>query len=186
MHNSKFFNCFNYLKPVLCFDPSALVKFSPQADHVVSSLNCNSVHDSFQVELWSISKQGNYYSSEVGVVHTDKSRPLLLLELRDLLRLYSSELNRTFFAGTVIESSDLIHQELVVNWNIIRDGSVQNVIPYTRNISLTRGVNNTYQFGDFINLTNTPSNTIIQGDELMIWLTLQDNSGQEMFGFGLI
>ena len=134
--------------------------------------------------MWSISKQGNYYSSEVGVVHTDKSRPLLLLELRDLLRLYSSELNSTFFAGTVIESSDLIHQELVVNWNIIRDGSVQNVIPYTRNISLTRGVNNTYQFGDFINLTNTPSNTIIQGDELMIWLTLQDNSGQEMFGFG--
>ena len=144
----------------------------------------NSVHDSFQVELWSISKQGNYYSSEVGVVHTDKSRPLLLLELRDLLRLYSSELNSTFFAGTVIESSDLIHQELVVNWNIIRDGSVQNGMPYTRNISLTRGVNNTYQFGDFINLTNTPSNTIIQGDELMIWLTLQDNSGQEMFGFG--
>ena len=94
----------------------------------------NSVHDSFQVELWSISKQGNYYSSEVGVVHTDKSRPLLLLELRDLLRLYSSELNSTFFAGTVIESSDLIHQELVVNWNIIRDGSVQNAIPYTRNI----------------------------------------------------
>ena len=140
--------------------------------------------DSFQVELWSVSSQGNYYSSKVGFVYTDKSSPLLLLELKDLLQLFSSDLNRTFFAGTVIESSTLIDNELVVNWNIIRNGLIQNEMPYTHNVSLTKSSNNNYQFGDFINLTDTPNNDITDGDELAIWLTLKDNSGQEMFGFG--
>ena len=144
----------------------------------------NSALDSFQVELWSISSQGNHYSSNTGHVYIDKSSPLLLLELKDLLQLFSSDLNRIFFEGTVIETSALIHNELVVNWNIIRNGSIQNEMPYTHNMSLTKSANDNYQFGEFVNLTDTPNNDIIEGDELVIWLTMKDNSGQEIFGFG--
>ena len=44
-----------------------------------------------------------------------------MLELKDLFVLDSTDLSRVVFEGTVVESSTLINQTLVVNWNIIRE-----------------------------------------------------------------
>ena len=143
----------------------------------------NSEQEMIQVELWSESGLGNYHSSVLGVVYIDTERPILLLELKDLLRLDSTDLSSVVFEGTVVESSVLIEETLVVNWNIIRNGVVINNIPYTSNFSLQQGDNDVYLFSDFVNFANSSGATITEGDELEIWLTLEDNSGQELQGF---
>ena len=88
------------------------------------------------------------------------------------------------FEGTVIESSTLVNQQLTVNWNILSGGSIINDIPYTSNILLNKSSNG-YQFSDSVNLSNTLDYTIIEGNELVIWLTLNDNSGQ-VLGFATL
>ena len=142
----------------------------------------NSATDNFHIELSSISSQGHHYSSTGGTVYIDWESPQLILELKDLLRLDSTDLPHILFEGTVIESSILLNQQLTVNWHILREGYIINEIPYTSNISLIQSVNG-YQFSDSVKLSDTPNYTIVEGDELFIWLTLNDNSGQELQGF---
>ena len=142
----------------------------------------NPLQASIQVELWSNSSQGNYYSSVIGVIYIDTENPLLFLELKDLLRLDSTDLSSVVFEGTVVESSTLMEETLVVNWNIIRDGIVINDAPHTSNLSLQRS-DDVYRFSNSVNFMDTSNDTITEGDELEIWLTLNDNSGQELQGF---
>ena len=142
----------------------------------------NPLQASIQVELWSNSSQGNYYSSVMGVIYIDTENPLLFLELKDLLRLDSTDLSSVVFEGTVVESSTLMEETLVVNWNIIRDGIVINDAPHTSNLSLQRS-DDVYLFSNSVNFMDTSNDTITEGDELEIWLTLNDNSGQELQGF---
>ena len=142
----------------------------------------NPLQASIQVELWSNSSQGNYYSSVMGVIYIDTEKPLLFLELKDLLRLDSTDLFSVVFEGTVVESSTLMEETLVVNWNIIRDGIVINDAPHTSNLSLQRS-DDVYRFSNSVNFMDTSNDTITEGDELEIWLTLNDNSGQELQGF---
>ena len=142
----------------------------------------NPLQASIQVELWSNSSQANYYSSVIGVIYIDTENPLLFLELKDLLRLDSTDLSSVVFEGTVVESSTLMEETLVVNWNIIRDGIVINDAPHTSNLSLQRS-DDVYRFSNSVNFMDTSNDTITEGDELEIWLTLNDNSGQELQGF---
>ena len=142
----------------------------------------NPLQASIQVELWSNSSQANYYSSVMGVIYIDTENPLLFLELKDLLRLDSTDLSSVVFEGTVVESSTLMEETLVVNWNIIRDGIVINDAPHTSNLSLQRS-DDVYRFSNSVNFMDTSNDTITEGDELEIWLTLNDNSGQELQGF---
>jgi len=118
----------------------------------------------------------------MGVIYIDTENPLLFLELKDLLRLDSTDLSSVVFEGTVVESSTLMEETLVVNWNIIRDGIVINDAPHTSNLSLQRS-DDVYLFSNSVNFMDTSNDTITEGDELEIWLTLNDNSGQELQGF---
>ena len=118
----------------------------------------------------------------MGVIYIDTENPLLFLELKDLLRLDSTDLSSVVFEGTVVESSTLMEETLVVNWNIIRDGIVINDAPHASNLSLQRS-DDVYLFSNSVNFMDTSNDTITEGDELEIWLTLNDNSGQELQGF---
>ena len=75
-----------------------------------------------------------------------------------------------------------MEETLVVNWNIIRDGIVINDAPHASNLSLQRS-DDVYLFSNSVNFMDTSNDTITEGDELEIWLTLNDNSGQELQGF---
>ena len=146
----------------------------------------NTQEASFLVELWVQSSHGNHYSTNFGTVFIDPESPLLILELKDMLRLDSTDLSRVIFEGTVVEASTLINQELTVNWDIQRDGLIVNQVPFTSQIALNAGADDVYQFSNSINLSNVGNHTIIEGDELVIWLTLTDNSGQELLGFATL
>ena len=50
----------------------------------------------------------------MGVIYIDTENPLLFLELKDLLRLDSTDLSSVVFEGTVVESSTLMDQTLVL------------------------------------------------------------------------
>ena len=146
----------------------------------------NTLEEIFSVELWIKSSNGTHYSTNSGTVFIDRESPLLRLELKDMLRLDSTDLSRVLFEGTIVESSTLINQQITVNWDILRDGLMINQVSYTSQIDLDAGADDGYQFSDSINLSNIGNHTIIEGDELVIWLTLTDNSGQELLGFATL
>jgi hypothetical protein len=146
----------------------------------------NTLEESFLVELWVQSSNGNHYSTNYGTVLIDRESPILMLELKDMLRLDSTDLSRVLFEGTIAESSTLINQQLTVNWDVLRDGLMLNQVPFANQIALDLGANDVYQFSASINLSNIGNQTIVEGDELVIWLTLTDNSGQELLGFATL
>ena len=110
----------------------------------------NTQEESFLVELWVQSSHGNHYSTNFGTVFIDRESPLLILELKDVLRLDSNDLSRVLFEGTVVESSTLINKELTVNWDLMRDGLMLNQVPFSGQIALNTGADGVYQFSNFI------------------------------------
>ena len=109
--------------------------------------------------------------------------PVLQLELTDLLRLNSNQLDRIVFQGEIKESTPVLVDKLQVNWNLLRNGSLLNNQPYSHNVSIDQTSSGVYSFSEAVNLTNTGQNNIQEGDELEIWLSFTDNAGQSMIGF---
>ena len=147
------------------------------------SIPSNSNVDIYDIELWALSSNGQQNNSQTGMIFVDKESPILALELKDLLRLNSNQLSNVLFEGTVEESSTVIDQQLIVNWNILRGGVIVNDSPFTHNISIIQTNDDGYEFADFVNLENTDDYILSEGDELIIWLTFADNSGQALVGF---
>ena len=85
------------------------------------SIPSNSNVDIYDIELWALSSNGQQNNSQTGMIFVDKESPILALELKDLLRLNSNQLSNVLFEGTVEESSTVIDQQLIVNWNILRN-----------------------------------------------------------------
>ena len=155
-------------------------------------LQCNvmvpssSSKTSYDVKLWVLSDNGQFNSTLNGTIQVDKSRPLLNLALGDLLRLDSDRLDRVRFNAEVYETTELINPELIVHWDLVRDGQQLNLEPFAFSLSLQSVVDSTYQFDEMVNLNQTGQFNINEGDQLVIWLTLTDNSGKSLMGFATI
>ncbi|GIQ97685.1 MAG: hypothetical protein CM15mP3_07190 [Candidatus Poseidoniales archaeon] len=87
------------------------------------------------------------------------------------------------FEGQVREVIPLMDQQLTVNWNIIRNGTVINYQPFVNPISIHYNNDGEYGFAEFVNLGATGNHTLMENDELEIWLSLNDNSGQSLVGY---
>ena len=88
------------------------------------------------------------------------------------------------FEGTVREVIPLMDQQLTVNWNIIRNGTVINYQPFVNPISIHYNNDGEYLFSRVCQLLGATGNyTLMENDELEIWLSLNDNSGQSLVGY---
>ena len=174
--------------PVECLtdnlsQPSELIAFADGRLTCEIIIPANSDNAQISVELSVASVNISRISSQSGIIHVDDKQPILLLELKDLLRLNSNQLDAVLFEGSVMESTFNSSQIITVNWNILRAGSVVNQHPLNQQISLDKTGENEYRFSDYVNLTDYVDYTILQGDEIAIWLSYQDNSGLKLSGF---
>ncbi|MBT7988019.1 MAG: hypothetical protein HN689_07235, partial [Euryarchaeota archaeon] len=154
-----------------------------QCNITVPSSSSSSV---FDVQLWVLSDDGQFNSTSNGTIKVDKARPILNLALGDLLRLDSDKLDEVRFSAEVYETTELINPELIVYWNLVRDGQQLNQEPFTSPLSLQSVADSLYKFDDIVNLNQTGEFDISEGVELVIWLTLPDNSGKPLMGFATI
>ena len=141
------------------------------------------IDGAYEIILWMLSDNATYNSTKVGIINIDSISPVLQLELTDLLRLNSNQLDRIVFQGEIKESTPVLVDKLQVNWNLLRNGSLLNNQPYSHNVSIDQNSSGVYSFSEAVNLTNTGQNNIQEGDELEIWLSFTDNAGQSMIGF---
>ena len=111
---------------------------------------------------------------------------MLNLALSDLLRLDSDRLDQVRFNAEVYETTELINPELIVYWDLVRDGQQLNLEPFAFSLSLQSVVDSTYYFDEMVNLGQTGQFNISEGDQLVIWLSLTDNSGKSLMGFATI
>jgi len=139
--------------------------------------------NNYPVELWVLSNNSSSYYTQTGTIYIDDANPLLNLEIKDLLRLNSNKLSQVLFSGSITENTSLISNNLTVNWNIISEGFIVNNQAFSSNISLIKESGQEYRFTGLVNLTNIGNHSILEGDEIEIWLSLQDNSGQNLIGF---
>ena len=140
----------------------------------------------FDVQLWVLSDGGQFNSTLNGTIKVDKARPILNLALGDLLRLDSDKLDQVRFSAEVYETTELINPELIVYWDLVRDGQHLNQESFTYPLSLQSVADSLYKFDDIVNLNQTGEFNISEGDELVIWLTMPDNSGKPLMGFATI
>ena len=146
----------------------------------------NGSRNIYDVQLWVLSDNGQFNSTLNGTIQVDKSRPILNLALGDLLRLDSDKLDRVRFNAEVYETTELINPELIVYWNLVRDSQQLNQEPFTFSLTLQNVADTTYLFDDMVNLGQTGQFNINEGDELVIWLSMSDNSGKSLMGFATI
>ena len=139
--------------------------------------------DFYHADFWAISDDGEYNSSSSVMIYIDRNRPVLTLELGDLLRLNSDRLEEVYFDASVSEATNLSNPQLRVLWNHFRNDTQLNSMPYSDIIPLSEFDNFIYHFQGLINLNDTNEYNITEGDELVIWLELEDNSGQGLIGF---
>ena len=137
----------------------------------------------YEIMIWVLSDNATHNSTKVGIINIDSINPVLQLELTDLLRLNSNQLDRVLFQGEVAESSPIMVDKLYVNWNLIRNGSSVNTKPYSHSISINQSSFGIYYFSEIVNLSNTGQYSIVTDDILEIWLSFSDNAGQSMTGF---
>ena len=155
-------------------------------------LQCNitvpsSISNSFfDVQLWVLSDDGQFNSTLNGTINVDKARPILNLALGDLLRLDSDKLDQVRFNAEVYETTQLNNAELIVYWNLLRNGQQLNQEPFTSSLNLQSVTDSLYKYDGIVNLNQTGEFNISEDDELVIWLTMPDNSGKPLMGFATI
>ena len=154
-----------------------------QCNVTIPSSGSGTIYD---VQLWVLSDNGQFNSTLNGTIQVDKGRPILNLALGDLLRLDSDKLDRVRFNAEVYETTELINPELIIYWNLVRDSQQLNQEPFTVSLTLQSVADSTYQFDDIVNLGQTGQFNIIEGDQLVIWLSMSDNSGKSLMGFATI
>ena len=140
----------------------------------------------YEVQLWVLSDNGQFNSTLNGTIQVDKARPILNLALGDLLRLDSDKLDQVRFNAEVYETTELINPELIIYWNLVRNGQQLNQEPFAFSLTLQSVADSIYQFDDIVNLDQTGQFNITEGDQLVIWLSMSDNSGKSLMGFATI
>ena len=161
-------------------------------DFVNGRLNCyyeispDTAEANYQIIIWVSSANSTYYDTKTGMINIDYDQPILQLALQDLLRIDSNQLTQVLFEGQIMESMPIIDQQLTVNWNLVRNGIIINSEPYTHNIELYRAGEGYYDFSGIVNLENVVNHTLMENDELLIWLSFSDNSGQSLLGFATL
>ena len=118
------------------------------------------IDGAYEIILWMLSDNATFNSTKVGIINIDSISPVLQLELTDLLRLNSNQLDKVVFQGEVKESTPILVDKLQVNWNLLRNGSLLNNQPYSHNVSIDQTSSGVYYFSDVVNLTNTGQNNI--------------------------
>ena len=161
-------------------------------DFVNGQINCyyeippNTAVASYQIVIWTSSANSSYYDSKTGIINIDNDQPVLQLELQDLLRIDSNQLTQVMFEGQILESMPIINQQLTVNWNLMRNGVIINSQPFTIDVELHKASEGHYDFAGLVNLGHVANHTLMENDELIIWLSFNDNSGQSLLGFATI
>ena len=140
----------------------------------------------YQIVIWTSSANSTYYDSKTGIINIDYDQPILQLELQDLLRIDSNQLTQVMFEGQILESMPIINQQLTVNWNLVRNGIIINSEPFSHDIELYEAAEGHYNFAGLVNLGYLANHTLLENDELVIWLSFSDNSGQSLLGFATV
>ena len=163
--------------------PSERLQFTTGGLHCYYEIPLDTDVELYEFVIWVSSANSTTYDNKVGFVNVDFSKPVLQLSIQDLLRINSNQLDQVMFEGQVREVIPLMDQQLTVNWNIIRNGTVINYQPFVNPISIHYNNDGEYGFAEFVNLGATGNYTLMENDELEIWLSLSDNSGQSLVGY---
>lgn len=137
----------------------------------------------YELIIWASSSNSLLNNTQTGVIHVDSTSPRLIIELADLLRLESDQLDEVLFQGNIIESTPVLTDQLLVNWDLFRNGSIVNSQPFSHRMPIIQTDEGVYQFMQSVDLSNMGNYTIMEGDELSIWLSFYDNAGQSLTGF---
>ena len=123
-----------------------------QCNVMIPSSGSGTIYD---VQLWVLSDNGQFNSTLNGTIQVDKARPILNLALGDLLRLDSDKLDQVRFNAEVYETTELINPELIIYWNLVRNGQQLNQEPFAFSLTLQSVADSIYQFDDIVNLDQT-------------------------------
>ena len=142
--------------------------------------------DEIEISMALYSNDESTKSTISRVVYTDEIEPVLTLLLNEILQLESDSLDNILISASVSDNNLIINPKLSLHWHILRDGQIlpdstnSTQIKFHSHSFETQGY--VHQFEQYVDLT--PYNFAIQeSDQFVIWLELDDNSGQQLQGF---
>ena len=145
--------------------------------------------DEIEISMALYSSDESTQSTISRFVYTDEIEPVLTLLLNEILQLESNSLDNVLISASVLDNNMIVNPDLSLHWHILREGQI---IPGSTNSTQIEFLSHSFetqgyvhQFEQYIDLT--PYNFAIEeSDQFVIWLELDDNSGQQLQGFATI